>query len=797
MVADSSIIVRMPERLEPDYTLLNVVGGAMLEESPVGVAVTAAPRRCARGRERDLLFVSLGLRGSVIGANDHEKLMERAAATYFGQTGSVTAAARLAVMAANKLLLETNLRTGVPVQGGLTLAVLRGDDFYATQSGPGVSIIARGIGLQRFPASLSRPLGVSDTLDIQYFHTALEVGDYLALSPNAAWPEAGLAGLGGLSTLSSVIERLKATAGGDFVGIAVRLEPEGVGAAAQTPLSAAAMRQASAPVARPAPAAPLPDLSSLAKHDEPALPPRNGLHADAVDVDEAPAMPVEPVRYSAPAATLSEPPIGPEDDDRTADLTDEALEDAARPNLRERVGALRETLTPVRGGVLHGLRSFGRAIGVTLTESARGLNRLTARVLPEGILQRDGMLAVPSSVMLAAAVVIPLIVVGLAALIYVQIGRQEQYASALRQAQFEIARAQAAADPAAARPHWAAAVEFTEIAEQMRPGQTEVAEVRLQAERQLDQIDLVTRLVLSPLLPSGVGPNARLSRLMLLGNDLYALDADGNRIVRLTPSTAGGYFLDTAFRCTGGQIGGIQVGTLVDAFLLPGPIDLGARPGDPPAPDAIVGLDETGNLLYCFANRDPIAIALAAPDTGWARPIAAELFGDRLYVLDAGRNQVWQFDANGGAFVTAPVGYFSQTIYDLSNTLTFTIANGELLLLRDDGTVTDCVRLLPAAPPDCVVTAPFTDSRLNRGVTPRLTDLVRPGRLVYDAPPEPSVLLIDADDQAIFQLSLQLALVRKYKPAQALAGPIYAAVIGPAERLYISAGNNVYVAERP
>lgn len=792
MVADSSIIVRMPERLEPDYTLLNVVGGAMLEESPVGVAVTAAPRRSARGRERDLLFVSLGLRGSVIGANDYEKLMERAAATYFGQTGSVTAAARLAVMAANKLLLETNLRTGVPVQGGLTLAVLRGADFYATQAGPGVSIIARGIGLQRFPASLSRPLGVSDTLDIQYFHTALEVGDYLALSPNAAWPEASLAGLGGLATLSGVIERLKATAGGDFVGVAVRLEPEGVGAAAgQAPLSVAALRQASAPIAPPIPAAPLPDISPPVRKEEPA-PPSNGMDADEADEEDEPTPIVEPVRYSAPAATLSEAePIEEEDGDSDED------EAEARPGLRERVGALRANLAPMRGGLLHGLRSFGRALGVTLTESVRGLNRLTARVLPEGMLQRDGMLAVPRSVMLAAAIVIPLIVVGLAALIYVQLGRQEQYASALRQSQFEIARAQAETDPAAARPHWAAAVEFTAIAEQMRPGQTEVAEVRLLAERQLDQIDLVTRLTLTPFLPSGVGPNAQLTRLMLLGNDLYALDADANRIVRLVPSTAGGYFLDTAFRCAGGQIGAIQVGMLVDAFLLPGPIDLGARPGDPSAPDAIVGLDETGNLLYCFVNRDPIAVALAAPDTGWGRPIAAELFGDRLYVLDSGRNQVWQFDANAGAFVTSPVGYFSQTIYDLSNTVGFTIANGELLLLREDGTVTDCIRSLPAAPPDCVVTAPFTDSRLNRGVTPRLTDLVRPGRLVYDAPPEPSVLLIDADDQAIFQLSLQLAVVRKYKPVQALAGPIYAAVIGPAERLYISAGNNVYVAERP
>ncbi len=58
MVAASPIITAMPARLEPDYMLLNVADGVVLDEAAPGLAVTAAPRRAARGREKDILFLA-------------------------------------------------------------------------------------------------------------------------------------------------------------------------------------------------------------------------------------------------------------------------------------------------------------------------------------------------------------------------------------------------------------------------------------------------------------------------------------------------------------------------------------------------------------------------------------------------------------------------------------------------------------------------------------------------------------------------------------------------------------------
>jgi hypothetical protein len=48
--------------LEAATSLLNVAGGHPLPDEPAGFAVLAAPRKSARGREQDTLFLCLGLR---------------------------------------------------------------------------------------------------------------------------------------------------------------------------------------------------------------------------------------------------------------------------------------------------------------------------------------------------------------------------------------------------------------------------------------------------------------------------------------------------------------------------------------------------------------------------------------------------------------------------------------------------------------------------------------------------------------------------------------------------------------
>ncbi|MGH2523301.1 MAG: hypothetical protein ACRDH2_12420, partial [Anaerolineales bacterium] len=275
----------MPDRLDVATNLLYVSGGNPLPDEPPGFATLAAPRKAARGRERDVLFLCLGLRSRApVSPERYAELLDLAAATFFGSPGSITSALRQALGAVNQKLLDLNLRAGMPVQGGLIGAALRGTDFYAVQSGPGLVIVARGLGLERFPHTPSRPLGLSNALDAQYFHTTVNEGEYFVLSqsPAPGWNEAALAGLGSLSTLTAVTDRLKEAANGDFIMLVGRFEPDGTLADLQSaPLAApASLKRAPRRIALPTLLKPRPAERVEATRPPPAAPeasPSNGV----------------------------------------------------------------------------------------------------------------------------------------------------------------------------------------------------------------------------------------------------------------------------------------------------------------------------------------------------------------------------------------------------------------------------------------------------------------------------------------------------------------------------------------
>jgi len=808
----------MPQRLDADTALLNLVGGRPAPHDPLGLATFTPPRKTARGREKDALFLCLGLRARTpVMAERYTELLNLAAATFYGQPGSVTAAARQALAAVNQKLLDANanLSEGAPCTGGLICAVLRGADFYVVQSGPGVVTVAHPTAVERFPNVASRPLGLSDALDAQYFHTAVGVGEYFALSPNAQWVEPALTGLGGLATLSAVAERLKAAAGADFTALVARFEPAGtLGEAPQPP---PALRVSTAgPAARevvaappladrlrevrrvqpkpepeveptPVSALPLTADASPAPTPEASAPEKNGAASASTDW-QALLRRAERLDTAQPSDATSgyEPPHIPITETDEAD-SEEVSESLSEPTPFRREAA--SALSGVGAKAQDSLRSFGRALGVTITEAVRGVSKLVARSLPEGMLQRDGLFSVPSSVQISIALLTPLVIVGLGLMLYFQYGQDKLFADAIEQAKTSLEQAHGAPDPLAARPFWEAAVRWVNQAEALRPDHPELVPLRQEAQGQLDELDWVTRLAYQPLIVGGV-PNAKFTQVVLVGSDVYVLDENGNRVVRLMQSNTGNYLVDPGFQCAGGGLGPITIGSLIDIGFLPGP--------NVRDTDAIVALDTAGGLLYCAPGEPPLGSYLTAPDTGWKQPIAMEIYGDSLYAFDAGQNQIWQFQSSGGAFNQPPRGYFTQVIYNLSDAVDFAITGGDLMILRRDGAAALCSRAQVGGDAACIEKAPYADTRLGH-TTPaeRLADVTAPRRLVYDQPPEPSVLLLDGNTSALYQLSLKLNLARQFRPATPLPAPITAVTIDPSKRLFVSAGDNVYVASRP
>lgn len=781
---DSPIISAMPIALDIALQPLHLVNGQVTDDEPLGFAQQAAPRKAARGREKDTLLICLGLRSrGAVAVERYTELVELATATFFGNPGTVTAALRQAFLAVNQRLLDLNLREGAPVQGGLVGAVLRNDDkaatkdFYAAQCGAGAVLVARGLGVEKFPTETGRPLGLSHAPDLHYFHTRVSEGEYICLTSTspAAWNEIALAGLGNLATLSAVVERLKETTEGEVAAWIGRLEaislPTASPAHATRGGLASLLRSRAEPAIIPAPEAtgettstPLPNDVPLEAASAPALKAETDwkdLVQRAERLGQADPTPHIPILEDAPPLA---PRIEPSAPSRT------------------------EWLTKLGQPLRHGLRSFGRALSNTLAEANTALRTLVARALPEGTLQKDGVFHIPAPVQIGIVIATAILVPSLALGLYWQEGRTQTYENLVAQAMAVTATTQQESDPAKAREGWQNVVNWLTQAEQIR-FDAKVAALKQNAQAQLDILDSITRLDYRPLVVGGLGRDVQVKRLALIGQDVFALDETTNRILRLTPSTNDtGYIVDKSFACGGGQVGQVTITTLVDLEMIPGPNVIGE--------DAIVALDTDGHLLYCASGKAPLARSLPVPtNAGWV-PIAFEIYTNRLYVLDPVDNQVWQYQEVGGDYLQA-AGYFPVRVDDLSTVLEFSIAGGDVYLMHRDGGITICSRATAGDAPQCQNPAPVTDERRGHTSTTKFDDVTAPVALVYAAPPEPSLYLLNADTGGVYQLSLKLAFVKQFRPQSAWPEAGLALEIDPAKRIFVGAGDNVYFASTP
>jgi hypothetical protein len=174
--------------LEAIYGHLYMVGGRRQTGDPPGVVVRTGPDRSARGRSRDTLFVHLTLSSrEPAPANLYQDVTDTLSDAFFGGMGSVTAALRQAIRAANEHLMRYNLRVeGVSKQrAGVTCAVLREEEVFIAQAGPTLTLIAHQGQLERLPPRPSgqvTPLGVGYGVDTRFYHSWVHPGDVILLS---------------------------------------------------------------------------------------------------------------------------------------------------------------------------------------------------------------------------------------------------------------------------------------------------------------------------------------------------------------------------------------------------------------------------------------------------------------------------------------------------------------------------------------------------------------------------------------------------------------------------------------
>jgi hypothetical protein len=219
--------------LETDVAFLHIAGGAARITPPPGTLAQTAPRRVARGRSQDMLFLNIGLDAPQSASPSFIDHMARLAAdAYYGTPGSVTSALRESAAVINDHLVDMNQGEDGSKQhhGRLMAGVLRENDLYLAQCGSGQAILIRPGQVTRLISeeAAKRPLGLSLAPQVHYHHLEVQTGDLLILTtfPPPLWSDTTLSGLSALDPMQA-IDRLVAASSHDLTGIMARFIAHG------------------------------------------------------------------------------------------------------------------------------------------------------------------------------------------------------------------------------------------------------------------------------------------------------------------------------------------------------------------------------------------------------------------------------------------------------------------------------------------------------------------------------------------------------------------------------------------
>lgn len=384
----------------------------------------------------------------------------------------------------------------------------------------------------------------------------------------------------------------------------------------------------------------------------------------------------------------------------------------------------------------------------------------------------------PLGLLLLIAILVPALVSFVTARIYIERQREAQFADLLTQAQAEVERARAeGADPQAARPHWEAALAWLEEAAALRGDDPALAELRAQAQGELDRMDRVIRV--HPLRLREFRDGAP-TRVLVRGMEVYTLDTQADALYRdvlnqdradLAQAPAGPLIFK-------GQAVSAQVlGELVEMAWLPPAASLRT--------ETLAVLDTQGTLVTVTPGSNELR-AQPLPDMGspFGQVRAMAGFQGNLYLLDAEGGQIWRYEGREAVFSLPPRPYFDQARPELTEALDLAIEpDGAVFVLRQDGEV---LRFFGGNP------LPFSITGLSQPLGRPVALFLSPG------PPAPSLYIADAGEQRIIHSSLSGVYLGQIKAdAGSFEGLSGLFVDEAGQRLFFTNAQGLFMAELP
>ncbi len=772
-------------------------------ELPDLYAVTP-PHHTARGREADNLVIYLSMTGnSPLSPEAHSQLLVQLAQKFYKTSGSLTAALRSIAEGLNLFLLDRNLRStsmGRQGVGQLLLVALRADTLYMAQSGAVEAFLVSPDKTQPLYdlQTSGRGLGLSRSMPIRFVQVKMSPDDYLVLSTIApsTWTvesikhpaQQGIDGLrqqlggGSRAEFNAVIVQAQAGSGklkllrpraeaSRTPDLSEAGQPEAPAsnvpatAAQEIPRPAEDKRLGlTSSVSLPEPIQPesgLEDQTGPAMHRPDATLPNGSPIQDAVPAQvETPSIPVPPTPESY-AGTLQEN-IRPE----------KAISIQQPSHWLIYLASLRSTLAPVTQAMLRALRS---ALGTIST----ALLRLLKSLLPDA-----DVLRLPPSAMVFIAIAVPIILAVIGGMVFLKRGLTQQSAVYYQQAVEAAEYAGTLSNPLEQRLAWQNALGKLDLADDYIVTSQSKA-LRTQVTSSLDALNAVKRLDYQQAIVGGLESGVNITHIVATTTDLYLLNATNGSVFHAI-LTARGYELDPDFLC-GPTNGPINVGPLMDiAELPPGSYENAS----------LLGMDASGNLLYCVVGGKPYSATLAPPNTGLGQPIAISLDRGDLYVLDPQVNAVWIY--LNMEVTEQPRLFFGDMVPPMEDVIDMAVYNNDLFLLHADGHATKCTYSgMLESPTRCEDPYPYSDNRPGRLHGPVVEDTAF-SQVYFSSFPERSIYTFDPQSQAIYYFSLLLTLQWQYQPLNPLVkGDATAFAINPNRTAFLAIGNYVYYAAMP
>lgn len=769
---------------------INIFEGKHHKTLP-GLFVLTPPRKCARGRESDLLAGLVQLTGQTsITAEALQDWLLKKATLFYKTPGTVTSAMRAVAEAINSELLDRNIKKakgGSQVNGSLCLTVIRKNIVYLLVVGQAHVFILNGEDAAEFEDNENHPrgLGVNETVLCRFYQTEVTENSAILFAPqtNRAWSLEALRG-GAVLTLEALTRRIFNQAPNNLKGALIRLTP-GNGQVVYQALHYSENATENISDAQTAIEQPrIPEEKTRIETDiATAEPPSRSIEIDAAAV-------------SGVSADQTEIPFNPE----ARKTAEEGKPLAAARNTATMKGRMtRDNLQkPESGSAVAGdeikaqLGSYVQAVDDFQSATRKGISRLFDKLFPgkEGETQK-----LPRSVLLITAIIVPLLVVAVASSVYIRKGKSQQFELYFLQGQqYAIQAENLKDDPISRLTSLQQSLYFLEKAAQF--GQNDASNALLsQIQKEVDAMEGVVRWNLVPISSIGLPGNVEITQMAATATDLYLLDETSGRALRFYLSGAE-YIQDMGFDCGPNPENPLSaIGKLVDMVPLSSGNNFKAT---------LFAIDAAGNIEFCSPGESGSVGLLITPDAGWRAIRSISIFQNNLYVLDTEGNAVYRYREVENTYGEKPTLFFDSTVPPLKTAIDIEVNGDELYILRSSGEMVECTysHIKDYKLTECVDPAPYGDMRTGQSPQPISFPNAQFLQMRMTAAPDSSLYLLDANGKSVYHFSLQRNLQKILNPRFADEGLIEkdvptAIAISPGKLGFVAYGNQIFYAPLP